>query len=86
MNIGFVKKPKTTFILSRSLTELLKLEGFNLTKFVSLIHYLSLKLNPSKISANSKKKVYTAATDPETASLVHGLILDHGTAMLVMSS
>ena len=84
-NLGFVTKPKTTFMLSRSLTELLKLEGFNLSKFVSLIHYFSLKLNPSKISPSSKKKTFTAATDPETASLVHGLILDHGTGMLVVS-
>ena len=44
--LGSVKDPETALTLSRSLVELLKLDGFNLTKFISKALKLSLKLNP----------------------------------------
>ena len=44
--LGSVKNPETVLMLSRSLVELLKLGGFNLTKFISNFPNLSSKLNP----------------------------------------
>ena len=80
-----VKNPKTALMLSRSLVELLKLGGFNLTKFISNIPNLSSKVNPPKTSANNSKEIITAAINPETASHVLGLKWDHVTDTLVVS-
>ena len=55
--LGSVKNPETALMLSRSIVELLKLVGFNLTKFISNFPNLSLKLNPPKSSANNSKKI-----------------------------
>ena len=80
-----VKNPETAIMLSRSLVELLKLGGFNLTKFISNVPNLSSKLNPPKNSANNSKEIFTAAINPETASHVLGLKWDHVTDTLVVS-
>ena len=55
--LGSVKNPETALMLSRSLVELLKLGGFNLTEFISNVPNLSLKLNLLKTSANKVKKL-----------------------------
>ena len=83
--LGSVKNPETALILSRSLVELLKLGGFNLTKFISNVPNLSSKLNPPKTSANNSKEIITAAIISETASHVLGLKWDHVTDTLVVS-
>ncbi|XP_063722434.1 uncharacterized protein LOC134848854 [Symsagittifera roscoffensis] len=83
--LGSVKNPETALRLSRSLVELLKLGGFNLTKFISNVPNLSSKLNPPKTSANNSKEIITAAINPETASHVLGLKWDHVTDTLVVS-
>ena len=82
---GSVKNPETALTLSRSLVELLKAGGFNLTNFISNDPNLSLKLNPPKTIANNSKEVLTAANIPETASHVLGLKCDHVSDMLVVS-
>ena len=82
--LGSVKNPETALRLSRSLDELLKLGGFNLTKFISNVLNLSSKLNPPKTSANNSKEIITAAINPETASHVLGLNWDHVTDTLVV--
>ena len=83
--LGSVKNPETALMLSRSLVELLKLGGFNLTKFISNVPNLSSKLNPLKTSANNSKEIITAAINPETASHVLGLKWNHVTDTLVVS-
>ena len=72
-------------MLSRSLVELLKLGGFNLTKCISNVSSLSLKLSPPMTSANHSKEIITAAIILETASHVLGLKWDHVTDTLVVS-
>ena len=64
--LGSVKNPETALRLSRSLVELYKLGGFNLTNFISNVPNLSSKLNPPKNSANNSKEIITAAINPET--------------------
>ena len=71
--LGSGKNPETILSLSRSLVELLKLGEFNLTKFISNVPKLSLKLNPPKTSTNNNKEILTAAVNLETASHVLGL-------------
>ena len=71
--LGSGKNPETVLSLSRSLVELLKLGEFNLTKFISNIPKLSLKLNPPKTSTNNNKETLTAAVNLETASHVLGI-------------
>ena len=83
--LGSVKNPETALILSRSLVELLKLGGFNLTKLISIVPNLSSKLNSPKTSANNFKEIITAAINPETASHVLGLKWDHVNDTLVVS-
>ena len=84
--LGSGKNPETALTLSRSLVELLKLSGFNLTKFISNVpNNLSMKLNPPKTSAKNSKEVLTAAINPETTSHVLGLKWDHVTDKLVVS-
>ena len=84
--LGSVKNLETALTLSRSLVELLKLGGLNLTKFISNVPNLSLKLSPTKTSANNSKEILTAAINPETASHVLGLKWDHVTDTLVVST
>ena len=84
-NLGSVKNPETALMLSRSLVELLKLGGFNLTKFISNVPNLSSKLNPPKTSANISKEIITAAINPDTALHNLGLKWDHVTDTLVVS-
>ena len=83
--LGSVKNPETALMLSLSIVELLKLSGFNLTKFISNVPNLSSKLNPPKTSANNSKKIMIAAIIPETASQVLGLKWDHVTDTLILS-
>ena len=83
--LGSVKNPETALMINRSLVELLKLGGFNLTKFISNVPNLFSKLNPPKTSANNSKEIFTAAINPETASHVLGLKWDHVTDALVVS-
>ena len=83
--LGSVKNPETALMLIRSLVELLKLGRFNLTKFISNVPNLSLKLNPPKTSTNNSKEIITAAINPETASHVLGLNWDHVANTLVVS-
>ena len=83
--LGSVKNPKTALTLSHSLLELLKVGEFNFTNFFRNVPNMSLKLNPSKTSANNSKDVLTAAINPETASHVLGVKLDHVTDTLVVS-
>ena len=82
---GSVKNPETALTLTRSLVELLKLGGFNLTKFISNVPNLSLKLNPPKTSANNSKENIIAAINPETSPHVLGLKWDQITDTLVVS-
>ena len=72
-NLVSVKNPETDLMVSRSLVELLKLVGFILTKLISNVPSLSLKLNFPKTSANNSKEIITDAINPETASNVLGL-------------
>ena len=84
--LGSWKNPETALTLSRSLVELLKLGGWvNLTKFITSVPNLSVKLNPPKSSANNSNEVITAAINPETASHVLGLKWDYVTDTLVVS-
>ena len=83
--LGSVKNPETALMLSRSLVELLKLGGFNLTKFISNVPNLSSKLNLPKTSANNIEEVITAAINPETASHVLGPKWDHIIDTMVVS-
>ena len=83
--LGSVKNPETALMLSRTLVELLKLGGFNLTKFISNVPSLSSKLNPPKTSAKNSKEIITAGINPETALHVLGLKWDHVTITLVVS-
>ena len=69
---GSVKNPETASTLSRSLVELLKFGGFYLTKFISNVPNLTLKLNPPKTSAYNSKEILTAAINPGNASHVLG--------------
>ena len=80
--LGSVKNPETALMLNRSLVELLKLGGFNLTKFNRNVPNLSSKLNTR---ANNSKEIFTAAINPETASHVLGLKWDHVTDTLIVS-
>ena len=84
--LGSVRNLETALTLSRSLAELLKLGGFNLTKFTSNVPHLSLKLSPPKTSANNSEEILTAAINPETASHALGLKWDHVTDTLVVST
>ena len=83
--LGSVKNPETALTLSRSLVELLKLGGFNLTRFISNVPNLSLKLNRPKNSAKKSKEILTAAINPETTLHVLGLKWNHVTDTLVVS-
>ena len=83
--LASVKIPETTLTLSLRLVELPKLGGFSLTKFLSNVPNLSLKLNPPKTSANNSEEIITAAINPETASHVLGLKWNHVAEMLVVS-
>ena len=80
--LGSVKNPET---LSRSLVNLLKWGGFNLTKLISNVPNLPLKLNPPKTSENNSKEYFNAAINPETTSHALGLKWDHVTDTLVVS-
>ena len=82
--LGSVKNPETALTLIRSLVKLLNLGGFILTKFISNIPNLSLKLSPPNTSANNSKEFLTAAINPETALHVLGLKWDHVTDKLVV--
>ena len=55
--LGSVKNPESALMLSRSLVELLKLDGFNLTKFISNVPNLSSKLNPLRPALTTVRKL-----------------------------
>ena len=71
--LGSVKNPETALLLSRSLVELLKLGGFNLTKFISNVPNLSSKLNPLRPALTTVRKLLPLRLIRKTFSVSNGI-------------
>ena len=83
--LGSVKNPETALTLNRSLVELFKLGGFNLTKCISNVTNLSLNLHPLKPALTTVRKFLPLWLIRKTHRMFSVSNGDHVTDTLVVS-